>query len=128
MDPDNPIIKLCVAGTQAEFKGKMDEACALYQQAWEAATDDYEACIAAHYVARCQTSPEDVLRWNREALERADAVKNDSVRGFYPSLYLNMGRTYELLGQQAEAEKYFQQAADLGVTHEMSEEQHERHL
>jgi tetratricopeptide (TPR) repeat protein len=127
MAPDNLIVKLCVAGTQAEFKGKMDEACALYQQAWEAATDDYEACIAAHYVARCQASPENVLRWNREALERAGAVNNDSIREFYPSLYLNMGRSYELLGQQSEAEKYYLLAAELGVTHEMSEE-HERHF
>jgi hypothetical protein len=38
-----------------------------------------------------------------------------------------MGRSYELLGQQSEAEKYYLLAAELGVTHEMSEE-HERHF
>lgn len=119
MDPDNPVIKLCIAGTQAEFKGNMDEACVLYHQAWEASTDDYEACIAAHYVARCQTSPEEVFRWNQEALERANAVSGDSVRAFYPSLYLNMGRSYELIGDQAEAKKYFSLAAELGVSHQI---------
>jgi hypothetical protein len=51
MDLDNPVIQLCVAGTQAEFRGEIEEARAFYQQAWEAAQDDFEACIAAHYVA-----------------------------------------------------------------------------
>jgi len=120
IDPDNPVIKLCIKGTQAEFKGNMDEACELYQQAWEISTDDFEACIAAHYVARCQVSPEDIFRWNQEALNRAKAVTNGSIGDFYPSLYLNMGRSHELLNQQTEAEKYYHLAADLGVAHQMN--------
>ena len=119
MDTNNPIIKLCIEGTQAEFDGRVDDACELYRQAWEEATDDYEACIVAHYVARCYQSPKDMLRWNQEALERANAVSNDSIREFYPSLYLNIGRSHELLGHQAEAEKYYSLAADLGVTHQL---------
>ena len=119
MDQNNPVIKLCIAGTQAEFDSDMEAACDLYQQAWEAATDDYEACIAAHYVARCQESPEETFRWNREALERAKAIDDNSVKDFYPSLYLNMGRSYEQLGNQAEAEKYFTLAGELGVPHQM---------
>jgi hypothetical protein len=50
-------------------------------QAWEKRKDDYDACVAAHYVARHQ--------WNQESLDRADAVNAESVQGFYPSLYLN---------------------------------------
>lgn len=119
MDANNPIIKLCIEGTQAEFNGSMKAACALYRQAWEASTDDYEACIAAHYVARCQESPDDIFNWNRIALERAQAVNHDRVRDFYPSLYLNMGRSWELLGNRAEAEKYYKRAAHLDVTHQM---------
>jgi tetratricopeptide (TPR) repeat protein len=119
MDVNNPIIKLCIAGTQAEFEGRFETAYELYRQAWEAFTDDYEACIAAHYVARCQESPEESLRWNRVALERAEAVNDGSVRDFYPSLYLNLGRSYELLGYQDEAVEYYALAAALGVTHRM---------
>lgn len=119
MDTDNPIIKLCVAGTQAEFNGNMEAACALYQQAWVNSTDDYEACIAAHYLARCQKTPEDIFYWNQISLERAQTVDNERVEDFYPSLYLNMGRSYELLGNKAEAEKYYSLAAGLGVTHQM---------
>jgi len=119
MDPNNPVIKLCIAGTQAEFKGNMDTACALYHQAWETSKDDFEACIAAHYVARCQTSPEDIFHWNWEALERANAVNDERVKDFYPSLYLNMGRSFELIGEQPEAERYFNLAARLGVLHQI---------
>lgn len=118
MDTNNPIIKLCIAGTQAEFDGKMEAACKLYQQAWAASTNDYEACVAAHYLARCQKSPEDIFHWNQIALERAGKVNDKHVRDFYPSLYLNMGRSYELLGRHSEAEKYYSLAAELGISHQ----------
>ncbi len=118
MDLDNPVIRLCLDGAQAEFKGLPAEAQRLYQQAWESAADDYEACIAAHYVARFQATPEQTLRWNQLALERAAAAAADRVRDFYPSLYLNLGRAYEILGDLAEAQRYYDLAADLGVTHQ----------
>jgi tetratricopeptide (TPR) repeat protein len=117
MDLNNPVIKLCIDGTRAEFEGRVEIARSLYQQAWESSRDDYEACIAAHYVARFQASPEDSLYWNQEALKRADAINDDRVTDFYPSLYLNLGRSRELLGNQAEAQRYYGLAAELGITH-----------
>ena len=78
----------------------------------------YRWCIAAHYVARGATSPQETLRWNREALIRAEAVGDERVQAFYPSLYLNMGRSHELLGDQAEAERYYALTAALGVAHQ----------
>ncbi len=118
MDLNNPVIKLCVEGTQAEFKGQIEEAKSLYQQAWEAVTDDFEACVAAHYVARFQENPEQRLYWNQLALDRADAVLDDRVKEFYPSLYLNMGQSFELLGHQEKAKYYYDLAAKLGITHQ----------
>ncbi len=118
MDLTNPVIRLCAEGTRAEFEGRRDEACALYMQAWEAARDAYDACVAAHYVARCQEKPEEMLRWNQEALNRADAVGDDRIQSFYPSLYLNMGRAHELLGNQTEARRYYDLAAELGFVHQ----------
>ena len=111
MDPDNPIVKLCVQGMQAEGAGRHDEARALFARAWEARTDDWEACIAAHYLARHQPTPEDTLRWNQEALARADAVTDDRVHGFYPSLYLNLAHSHEQLGNLAEARRFYELAA-----------------
>jgi tetratricopeptide (TPR) repeat protein len=117
MDLDNPVIKLCVAGSQAEFQGLIDEACTLYQMAWETARDDYEACIAAHYVARHQEDYKAKLYWNQVALDRANLVTDNSVQEFYPSLLLNMGQSYELLGNLNEAKRYYDLAAELGVRH-----------
>lgn len=117
IDANNPVVKLCIAGAQAEFRGQLAEACALYRQAWQIAQDDYQACIAAHYVARCQAEPEQRLHWNRVALERANVVAGQQVKDFYPSLYLNMGQSYELLGDLEEAQKYYDLAAALGIYH-----------
>jgi tetratricopeptide (TPR) repeat protein len=119
MDTKNPVIKLCVEGTRSEFEGRKNEACELYNKAWEAARDDYEACIAAHYMARCTDTAEETFYWNQLALDRADAVQDDRVQDFYPSLYLNIGRSYELLGAVAEAKKYYDLAAGLGFPHHL---------
>lgn len=118
MDLNNPVVKLCIAGSQAEFAGKPEQASALYSQAWQAAPDDFEACIAAHYLARFQKNPEELLRWNQEALSHAERVNDERVKDFYPSLYLNMGRSYELLGNSVEAKRYYDLAAGLGAEHQ----------
>jgi hypothetical protein len=50
-------------------------------------------------------------------LVRADAVGDERVRSFYPSLYVNMGAAYEALGDLAEARRYYDMAAELGLVH-----------
>ena len=117
IDSDNLVVKLCIQGTQAEFAGEIEKARALYFQAWELAQDDYEACVAAHYLARHQEAPSEEFRWNQEALNRANAVTDERVQAFYPSLYLNMGQSYEKLGDQAAAQRYYDLAAELGAIH-----------
>ena len=112
------VVNLCILGTKAEYEGKWDDAFSLYWQAWEAVKDGYDACIEAHYVAWFQKEPEDILHWNQEALTHADAVKDDRVKEFYPSLYLNMGRSYELLGNPGEAKRYYDLAAGFGYKHQ----------
>ncbi|WP_437721749.1 hypothetical protein [Sorangium sp. So ce861] len=113
IDPNNPVVRLCAEGMQAEAEGRHEDARALFEQAWAARTDEYEACIAAHYVARHQGSDQERLAWNQEALRRADAVGGDRVRGFYPSLLLNLGRSHEVLGDMAEARACYEHAAAL---------------
>jgi tetratricopeptide (TPR) repeat protein len=121
MDLSNPVIQLCIEGTQAEFRGQIDKARSLYQQAWEAAQDDFDACVAAHYMARHRDDPQERFYWNQEALERANAAADARVREFYPSLYLNMGQSCELLGNQDEAQRYYDLAAELGVVHQVDQ-------
>ena len=117
MDLNNSVIKLCIEGTQAEFRRENDQALSLYQKAWEVAQNDYEACIAAHYVARHQGDPHEKLRWNQIALNKARAVSGQSVEEFFPSLYLNLGQSYELLGNMFEAKRYYDLAAEMGTIH-----------
>ena len=111
LDPDNPVVKLCVAGMRAEGEGRLYEAAELFQQPWAARHDDLEACIAAHYLARHQSTPEDTLRWNEEALARAEGVGGERAQGFYASLYLNLGHSHEKLGHTAEARRFYDLAA-----------------
>ncbi|MEU5300841.1 hypothetical protein ACH4YO_17140 [Streptomyces noursei] len=112
MDPELPVVRLCVGGMQAEAEGRAEVARDLFQQAWDGARDDYEACIAAHYLARHQGSPAETLRWNQECLDRADRVGDARVRDFYPSLYVNMGNAHRELGRLAVAHWYFVRAAE----------------
>lgn len=111
MDPENAIVKLCAAGMTAEMEGKPDEALRLYEAAWQTAVTPTERCIAAHYLARHQDNDAATLHWNQEAVRLADEVKDDSVQSFYPSLYLNLAHSHEVLGHLAEAKHYYDLAA-----------------
>jgi len=111
MDTNNLIVQLCVDGMKAETEGRMDEARLLFSQAWEQSKNDFDACIAAHYVARHQKTLEETLHWNKEFLDRADAVNDERVQSFYPSLYLNMGKAYEDLGNWEQAKRHYELAA-----------------
>ncbi|MEU6056595.1 hypothetical protein [Streptomyces sp. NPDC047097] len=111
MDPANEVVRLCGEGMRAEADGRGTDALALFRQAWERAGDDYEACVAAHYLARHQPSPEQTLHWNRVCLERADRVGDERVRAFYPSLHAAMGRAHQDLGNTSAAGDHFARAA-----------------
>jgi len=63
----------------------------------------------------------DSLYWNQIALDKANALNSDSVQAFYPSLFVNMGQSYELLGNFTEAKRYYDLAAGLGMFHQMDE-------
>lgn len=92
----NKVMELCVQGMAAEALDA-DEARRLFRQAWDAREDDFDACVAAHYLARHQLTAETRVEWNERALTHADAVRDDRVTSFYPSLYLNLATAYEEL-------------------------------
>ena len=111
MDPNNPVVKLCVHGMDCESKGDFAGAAQSFRQAWNHATTDFDRCIAAHYVARHQNDPFDALEWNQLALRHACAAANDQVREFYPSLYLNLAKAYENVGNRDQAKRFYGSAA-----------------
>ncbi|MFE7118404.1 hypothetical protein ACFU99_23610 [Streptomyces sp. NPDC057654] len=112
MDPGNAVVRLCVQGMEAETRDDDAAARRLFVRAWEAAADDYEACVAAHYVARHQPTARATLDWNAECLRRAELVGDERVRGFFPSLHLNMARAHQELGDLDSAREHFRRAAE----------------
>ncbi|MER5812169.1 hypothetical protein ABT143_28990 [Streptomyces sp. NPDC002033] len=111
MDPRNAVVRLCAEGMAAEAEGRGADARTLFARAWDAARDDYEACVAAHYLARHQPTPEETLRWNRTCLDLADRVGDERVRPFYPSLHGSLGRAHLELGEPDAARRHFEAAA-----------------
>ena len=109
VDADNPVVQLCADGTAAERRGDFAQAMELFERAWTGAVDDYDRCIAAHYLARHQDGPQPTLEWNERCLRLALNVNDERVRRFFPSLYLNIGRSHEQLGdRQAALASYLQ--------------------
>jgi hypothetical protein len=74
--------------------------------------DPFHRCTLAHYVADVQPDPQDELMWDLRALPAADELTDEraqayhaslSVRGFYPSLHLNLAEDYRKLGNVGRA-------------------------
>jgi rifampin ADP-ribosylating transferase len=109
-DPNNPVITLCAKGMDMEANPKPGEAQALFLQAWNEATNDFEKFTAAHYVARHQKSTEDKLKWDETALAFALKIDDSGIAASYPSLYLNIAKCYEDLKDTDNAKKNYQVA------------------
>lgn len=104
-NPNNIVIQLCIQGMDMEEKGKPGEASRLFLQAWNEATNNFEKFIAAWYVARYQKNVADKLKWYQTALQLALNVNNDAVKAAFASLYLNIAKCYEELGNPDDAKK-----------------------
>lgn len=52
------------------------------------------------------------MEWNKKALDHADLSNNPKIKEIYPSLYLNMGKSYEDLQYYTEALHYYQLGLD----------------
>jgi hypothetical protein len=96
IDPTNPVVTLCAEGMAVE--GTPAEARRLFERAWTIRRDDYDAAIAAHFLARHQETPADTLHWNALAVRHAEAVSDGSATGFLASLYLNLADSYANVG------------------------------
>ena len=110
LDPSNPVVVAIGRGLQAEVWGDRQAARAAYAEAWTGATDDFERCIAAHYVPRLNDDPVDKLRWNEDALRHANAVGDDRVAGFFASLHACVGQARLGVGDAAGAREAFRLA------------------
>ncbi|HEX7979989.1 MAG TPA: hypothetical protein VF461_15375 [Gemmatimonadaceae bacterium] len=109
IDPTNRVVALCAEGMAME--GSPDEAMRLFEEAWASRTDDFEAAIAAHFVARHQPTPADTLHWNALAVHHAELVLDRRAEGFLASLYLNLADAHERVGERESAVSAVKRAA-----------------
>ena len=93
------------------MEGTPSEALRLFEEAWASRTDDFEAAIAAHYVARHQPTPEHTLYWNALAVHHAELVLDRRAEGFLASLYLNLADAHEKAGDPGSAALAVKRAA-----------------
>ncbi len=101
--PFNNVVKLCLQGMEMEDKNKLEQAKEIFLQGWDKATNDFEKFLAAHYVARHQKTVSEKLNWLETTLQFALKVNNDAVNSALPSLYLNIAKCYEELGNSDKA-------------------------
>jgi tetratricopeptide (TPR) repeat protein len=110
MDPTNPVVALCAQGMAVD--GTPTEALRLFEQAWAARRDDFDAAIAAHFMARHQSTAAATLHWNVLAVQHAEAVSDGRCDELLASLYLNLGDAHARLGQRELARAAVQRAAE----------------
>ena len=94
-----------------QVEGEPEKARALFEQAWELRQDDFDASVAAHYLARHQPSADETLRWNALALQHADALSDSRVGALLPSLCLNLGDSLLAVGRVADARAAFERGS-----------------
>ena len=91
------------------INGDREGAQRLYIEMWEEAVrieDQYQACVVAHFMAHACTELGEQLLWHQRALKAAEAVGDERVQGFYPSLYANLGEVCLRLGDREQARVY----------------------
>jgi len=101
LDPANPVVALCAQGIAVD--GTPQEALRLFEQAWSIRSNDFEAAVAAHFLARHQSTDAATLHWNALAVQHAELVSDGRAAGFLASLYLNLADAHEKVGEQASA-------------------------
>ena len=93
-------------GQARAARGDRVGAAAVFAAAWERAEeagDSYASCVAAHFAAHLQDTPEAQLAWHGRALRAADAAAPERMASFYPSLHANLAEVYARLGDAAQA-------------------------
>ncbi|PYS98011.1 MAG: NAD(+)--rifampin ADP-ribosyltransferase [Acidobacteria bacterium] len=109
-NPNNNVIKLCLQGMGMEDKDEPEGAGRLFLQAWNESTNDFEKFTAAYYVARHQDNVRDKLKWLETSLQFALKIDDASVKAAFPSLYSNIAKCHEDLGELEDAKKNYELA------------------
>ncbi|MEV6431866.1 hypothetical protein [Nocardia sp. NPDC051463] len=105
-------------------EGSPDAARTALMEIWDALGpqgDPLHRCTVAHYLADLYEDAAQALSWDIRALDAADSLTGDrarrydarlDVRGFYPSLHLNLADNYRRLGSFDAAQREIDAARD----------------
>jgi hypothetical protein len=113
VDQDDRMMDRLARAQALAVQGHRAEARALYAELYAEALgsgDAYWACIAAHFLAHIQGTPAAQRDWHLRALAAADAVGDERVHAFYPSLHANLAEVYLRLKAPAQARAHLAQA------------------
>lgn len=104
--------------------GDLDGARQRFTEIWaEIASDGdpFHRCVLAHYMADLQQNLRDELAWDLRALDAAASITDDrakqhdsslAIRGFHPSLHLNLAADFHKLEDIAQARAHLAQAQE----------------
>ncbi|MGW7424195.1 hypothetical protein ACWGJB_29915 [Streptomyces sp. NPDC054813] len=101
------VVMLHHAGDREEARGRLLDLWAELGEHGE----PLHRCTLAHYLADTQDDPSDELAWDLRALSAADEAEGaEGLRGFYPSLHLNLAADYVKLGRTEAARTHLRRA------------------
>lgn len=117
------VMERIAAGQQLATAGDRAGAAAVFAEVWEriggSAGDPLHVVSLAHYMADVQDDPAEELRWDQRALAAVDGLTDERaqlyhatlvVRGFLPSLHLNLAADHRQLGDLAAAREHLAEA------------------
>lgn len=118
MEPD-PTMTRIGQGLALSQGGDREAARGLFGAIWNdiggESGDPFHCCALAHAMADVQDDVREELAWDQRALGAADLITDEraaqggiagSVRGFYPSLHLNLADCYRRLGDLDRAREH----------------------
>jgi hypothetical protein len=127
MNQSDDTMKKISAAVELGHRGERARARADLQELWEHIGGEGDAlhrCTLAHHLADLQDSDEAELEWDERALAAAGALTDERaqrfdeslyVRGFLPSLHLNLADDHRRLGHPDRAREHLTRARELSA-------------
>ncbi|GAA4487031.1 hypothetical protein GCM10023094_44740 [Rhodococcus olei] len=120
----DPVMTEAMHAQDLANRGERDAARIAFTDLWDRLGPDRDplhAVTIAHYLADLQDDPAEELAWDLRALAAADGLTDEraqryhatlQVRGFAPSLHLNLAADYTKVGDRDAARRHLARAED----------------